>query len=220
MLLGFLDHMRVVPDHRIAGMVTYPIDEVLLATLVGVVCGADDWEGVEEVTSRALEWLRGFVPFASGIPTARTGGRVFACGHACVAAARFCGLGRLSSGRSTRSDCRGRRDAARFEDVAGTARARWVCVFGLRHRGGARARPAERSTESRTRSRRSRNSWTCSPSRARSCRSTPWDRGRKSPGASSTKARVCPRAQRQSDAVCMRTRRCSSPIRSAPQFAR
>ena len=28
-------------------MVTYPLDEVLLATLVDVVCGADDWEGVE-----------------------------------------------------------------------------------------------------------------------------------------------------------------------------
>jgi hypothetical protein len=27
-------------------MVTYPLDEVLVATLVGVVCGADDWEGV------------------------------------------------------------------------------------------------------------------------------------------------------------------------------
>ena len=77
MLLGFLDHMRVVPDHRIAGMVTYPIDEVLLATLVGVVCGADDWEGVEEVAGGALEWLRGFLPFASGIPTAQTLRKVF-----------------------------------------------------------------------------------------------------------------------------------------------
>ena len=41
--------MRVVPDHRIPGMVTYPLDEILLATLVGVVCGADDWEGIEEI---------------------------------------------------------------------------------------------------------------------------------------------------------------------------
>jgi hypothetical protein len=35
MSLGFLDHMRVVPDHRIAGMVTYPLDEVLLALRPG-----------------------------------------------------------------------------------------------------------------------------------------------------------------------------------------
>ena len=29
MSLGFLDHMRIVADHRIPGMVTYPLDEVL-----------------------------------------------------------------------------------------------------------------------------------------------------------------------------------------------
>ena len=77
MSLGFLDHMRVVPDHRIPGMVTYPLDEVLLATLVGVVCGADDWEGVEEVATGALDWLRGFLPFANGVPTAQTLRKVF-----------------------------------------------------------------------------------------------------------------------------------------------
>lgn len=77
MSLGFVDHMRVVPDHRIRGMVTYPLDEVLLATLVGVVCGADDWEGVEEVATGALDWLRGFLPFANAIPTAQTLRKVF-----------------------------------------------------------------------------------------------------------------------------------------------
>ena len=40
---------------------TYPLHEVVLATLVGVVCGADDWEGVEEVATGALDWLRGFL---------------------------------------------------------------------------------------------------------------------------------------------------------------
>ena len=77
MSLGFLDHMRVVPDHRIPGMVTYPLDEVLLATLVGVVCGADDWEGVEEVATGALDWLRAFLPFSSGVPTGQTLRKVF-----------------------------------------------------------------------------------------------------------------------------------------------
>ena len=77
MTLGFLDQMRVVPDHRIAGMVTYPLNEILLATLAGVVCGADDWEGVEEIASGGLDWLRGFLPFANGIPTAQTLRKVF-----------------------------------------------------------------------------------------------------------------------------------------------
>jgi len=75
--LGFLDHMRTIPDHRIPGMVSYPLDEILLATLTGVVCGADDWEGIEEVASGALDWLRGFLPFANGIATAQTFRKVF-----------------------------------------------------------------------------------------------------------------------------------------------
>jgi predicted transposase YbfD/YdcC len=50
---------------------------VLLATLVGVVCGADDWEGVEEVATGALDWLRSFLPFKSGLPTAQTLRKVF-----------------------------------------------------------------------------------------------------------------------------------------------
>lgn len=58
-------------------MVTYPLDEVLLATLVGVVCGADDWEGVEEVATGALDWLRGFLPFANSVPRGQTLRKVF-----------------------------------------------------------------------------------------------------------------------------------------------
>src|SRR5208337_686647 len=125
MSLGFLDHMRVVPDHRIPGMVTYPLDELLLTTHVGVVCGAEDWGGVEEVATGALDWLR-----AQGVSLA---------GHAGVAA-RLCGLGRLAARRSARSDRRGRQNAARLEDVAGRE-GRAASGFGLRHRGRTRARP-------------------------------------------------------------------------------
>jgi predicted transposase YbfD/YdcC len=77
MAKGFLDHMRDVPDHRISGMVTYPLDEILLTTLAGVVCGADDWEGIEEAASGALDWLRAFLPFENAIATAQTLRKVF-----------------------------------------------------------------------------------------------------------------------------------------------
>jgi predicted transposase YbfD/YdcC len=77
MTKGFLDHMRIVPDHRIPGMVTYPLDEILLTTLVGVVCGGDDWEGIEEVAAGALDWLRRFLPFANGVARAQTLRKVF-----------------------------------------------------------------------------------------------------------------------------------------------
>lgn len=77
MVRGFLDFMRSVPDHRIPGMITYPFDEVLLATLVGVVCGADDWEGIVEIAEASLDWLRGFLSFSQGVPTAQTFRKVF-----------------------------------------------------------------------------------------------------------------------------------------------
>lgn len=77
MTKGFLDHMRVVPDYRVPGLATYPLDEILLPTLVGVVCGADDFEGVGEVATGALDWLRGFLPFTDGVATAQTLRKVF-----------------------------------------------------------------------------------------------------------------------------------------------
>ena len=40
-------------------------------------CGADDWEGVEEGASGALERLRGFLPFADAVPAAQTLRKVF-----------------------------------------------------------------------------------------------------------------------------------------------
>lgn len=77
MAIGFLDEMKQVPDHRVAGMVTFPLEEILLATLAAVVCGADDWERVEDYASESLDWLRRYLPFAAGIPTAQTFRKVF-----------------------------------------------------------------------------------------------------------------------------------------------
>lgn len=34
MSLGLLEHMRIVPDRRISGAVTFPLDSILLTTNV------------------------------------------------------------------------------------------------------------------------------------------------------------------------------------------
>ena len=153
MSLGFLDPMRVVPDHRIPGMVTYSLHEVLLATLVGVVCGADDWEGVEEIAAGALDWLRGFLPFSSGIPTAQALRKVFRLLDT-QALQRLCRLGGFAARRGARGDRRGRQDAARLQDIA-RRQGRAACGFCLHHRSGlviaqravdgCRARPDRRA---------------------------------------------------------------------------
>lgn len=74
---SFLDLMAELPDPRIAGMITYPMDEVLLAALVGVLCGAEDFDDVEGIGLELAGWLRGFLPFAHGIAPAQTMRRVF-----------------------------------------------------------------------------------------------------------------------------------------------
>jgi predicted transposase YbfD/YdcC len=72
MSLSFLAHFSVLADHRISGLVTYPLDEILLSTLTGLVCGAQDWEDVAIMAVEHLAWLRGFLPFADGVATAQT----------------------------------------------------------------------------------------------------------------------------------------------------
>jgi hypothetical protein len=36
-----------IPDHRVAGMVTFRLDEILLATWALIVRGADDFDAIE-----------------------------------------------------------------------------------------------------------------------------------------------------------------------------
>ncbi|MGB6175808.1 MAG: ISAs1 family transposase [Methylocella sp.] len=54
-----------------------PWDEILLATLVGVLCGADDFAAIELLSREYLAWLKQFLPYKAGIPRAQTFRKVF-----------------------------------------------------------------------------------------------------------------------------------------------
>ncbi|MGH6796422.1 MAG: ISAs1 family transposase [Methylocella sp.] len=77
MTIALLEHIKVVPEHRVPGMVTYPLDEILLSTVVGVLCGGDDWETIELLSHEYLAWLKQFLPYQHGIPKAQTFRKVF-----------------------------------------------------------------------------------------------------------------------------------------------
>ncbi|MFZ0494742.1 MAG: ISAs1 family transposase [Methylocella sp.] len=77
MPIGFLEKIEEIPDHRLAGMVSYPLDEILPTTLVGVLRGADDFEAIELLSREYLAWLRQFLPYKAGIPRAQTFRKVF-----------------------------------------------------------------------------------------------------------------------------------------------
>lgn len=73
----FLEEFSVIEDPRVEGLVTYPLNEILLVTLCGVLSGNQDWEEIECWGEHSLKWLKQFLPFENGIPKAQTFNRVF-----------------------------------------------------------------------------------------------------------------------------------------------
>jgi hypothetical protein len=67
--LGWLEFFEEVPEPRQKAKVLYPLPELLLCCLVGVLCGAEGWVEVEEYGEAKLTFLRRFLPFDHGIPS-------------------------------------------------------------------------------------------------------------------------------------------------------
>jgi DDE_Tnp_1-associated len=75
--LGWLRFFEEVPEPRQKAKVLYPLPELLLCCLVGVLCGAEGWVEVEEYGEAKLDFLRRFLPFDHGIPSHDTFSDVF-----------------------------------------------------------------------------------------------------------------------------------------------
>lgn len=76
--IGFLAHFARLEDPRQSAKTLYPLNEVLLVSLCGVICGADSWVEVSTFGRMKLEFLRRFLPFQDGVPSHDTFGDVFA----------------------------------------------------------------------------------------------------------------------------------------------
>jgi len=64
-------------DPRVVGRCTYPLVEVVLIGLLGVLCGAESWTEIEEFGDSKRDWLSRFLPLTAGIPSHDTFRRVF-----------------------------------------------------------------------------------------------------------------------------------------------
>ena len=71
-------HFQFIEDPRVNRGANYPLMELIFVTLCAVICDADSWTDVERYGKAKQDWLRKFFPFASGIPSHDTLGRVFA----------------------------------------------------------------------------------------------------------------------------------------------
>jgi predicted transposase YbfD/YdcC len=67
-----------MPDHRQVGKVVYPLDEVLLLSLLAVLAGADGFTDITRFGAKKIDLLRRFRPFVDGAPPHDTLGDIFA----------------------------------------------------------------------------------------------------------------------------------------------
>ena len=76
MLSAFNDHFSTIPDERQQSKVEHKLHDILLTLVVGVICGADGWEAIEEVAHNKIDLLKKYGSFKNGIPVHDTIARV------------------------------------------------------------------------------------------------------------------------------------------------
>ena len=64
---NIFDHFSALEDPRQSWKVLYPLPEILLVVLCGVMAGADDFVEIKRWGKRKLDFLRRFLPFKDGI---------------------------------------------------------------------------------------------------------------------------------------------------------
>lgn len=77
-LVTLVESFAGMPDPKVAGRTDHRLLDIRVLTVCAVLCGADDWEGVEMWGQARLAWLRQFIALENGIPSRDTIGRVFA----------------------------------------------------------------------------------------------------------------------------------------------
>lgn len=75
--LDFLTFFEGVPEPRQRAKVLYPLSELVLCCLVGVICGANGWVEIEEYCEAKLPFLRRFLSFEHGVASHDTFSDVF-----------------------------------------------------------------------------------------------------------------------------------------------
>jgi len=71
------EHFQGLEDKRRGAGKRHKLIDILTIAICGIICGADDWSGIEAYGQAKEEWLKGFLELPHGIPSHDTFGRVF-----------------------------------------------------------------------------------------------------------------------------------------------
>ena len=74
---SIFEHFESLDDPRQAGKVKHSPLNIFTITLCATLCGADNWEEVEEYGRAQEKWLSGFLEFTNGLPSHDIFTRVF-----------------------------------------------------------------------------------------------------------------------------------------------
>ena len=77
-VVDFLEHFDDLEDPRQRAKVLYPLDEVLLLCLLGVLAGCESWVEIAKYGEKKLDFLRRFRRFTQGSPSHDQLGDIFA----------------------------------------------------------------------------------------------------------------------------------------------
>jgi len=67
-----------IKDPRLMARCTYPLINILVITLCGIICGANTWEAIADFSHKRHRWLDQFIDMSCGVPSPLTFARVFA----------------------------------------------------------------------------------------------------------------------------------------------
>lgn len=131
----FLSHFKDLPDHRQAGKVMYPLDEVLLLSLLAVLAGAETFVDIARFGTKKLALLRRFRPFADGTPSHDHLGDIFASLDAEAFQRCFVGwVGALTGAAAGVIAIDGKTSRRSYDKKSGKACVHMVSAFAARQR--------------------------------------------------------------------------------------
>ncbi len=72
-----IQHFSELEDPRIERTKHHLLKDIVVISICGVICGADDWVAIEKFGKTKKEWFETFLELPNGIPSHDTFGRVF-----------------------------------------------------------------------------------------------------------------------------------------------
>jgi hypothetical protein len=74
---SFHNHFRWIPDPRSGNNKRHKLLDIIILSVIAVICGADSWYDIEEFGHSKKEFLQQLLSLENGIPTHDTFNRFF-----------------------------------------------------------------------------------------------------------------------------------------------